>query len=309
MNCAIGIDVGGTKIAAGIVLVPGGEVRGRQLQPTRPERGGSAMLEDVTVLAKKLIEEAKRQNLEPVALGVGVAELVDPQGNVLSEATIAWRNLPVRERLATLLPARVEADVRAGALAEARLGAGVGRKSFLFVTLGTGISSCLVVEGVPYGGARGLTGTFASSPGLIPGEDGLLHSGPPLEQFAAGPALAGRLAALRPDFSGSSKDVLSLAESGDADAKGIVESAGQAVGAAIAQLVNVLDPEAVVLGGGLGMAGGAYRNAIATSFRSQVWSDLHRDLPLLPAQLGSDAGFIGAALAAAENQDPSTQPC
>ena len=309
MNCAIGIDVGGTKIAAGIVLIPSGEVCGKRLEPTRPERGGVAVLEDVESLAESLIEEAKRHKLEPVALGVGVAELVDPQGNVLSEATIKWKYLPVRERFAKLLPVRVEADVRAAALAEARLGAGMGRATFLYITVGTGISSCLVVNGIPFVGARGLTGTFASSPGLTPGEDGLLHSGPPLEQFAAGPALAARLKSVRPDFSGSSKDVLSLTESGDGDATGIVESAGQAVGAAVAHLVNVLDPEAVVLGGGLGMAGGAYRKAITTSFHSQVWSDLHRDLPLLTAQLGSDAGFIGAALVAAENQDSAPQPC
>jgi glucokinase len=309
MTCGIGMDVGGTKIAAGIVLTATGQARGKRLLPTCPERGGAAVLEDLESLAKSLLAEAKRDGLQPAALGVGVAELVDTQGNVLSDATIAWTGLPARERLAKLLPARVEADVRAAALAEARFGAGAGHANFLYVTIGTGISSCLVMNGVPFAGARGMTGTFASSPGLIPGMDGLLHAGPPLEHYAGGPSLALRLRATRPDFSGSTKDVLGLAESGDAGAKSIVESAGKAVGAAVAQLVNVLDPEAVVLGGGLGLVGGLYRSSLETAFRSHVWSPLHRVLPLLPARLGADAGFIGAALAAVEHQISFNQPC
>jgi glucokinase len=147
-------------------------------------------------------------------------------------------------------------------------------------------------------GARGLTGTIASSAGLIPGHDGQLASGPPLEQFAAGPALAARLTAARPDFAGAAVDVLALAADGDSLALSIVKSAGEALGAAVGQLVNILDPEAVVIGGGLGLAAGAYRESLESAMRRHIWSDMHRQIPLHSAELGNDAGFIGAASAA-----------
>jgi len=81
-------------------------------------------------------------------------------------------------------------------------------------------------------------------------------------------------------------------------AQPIVVTAGRALGAAIAQLVNVLDPEAVVIGGGLGLAAGLYRRSIEEALRHHVWSDLHRNVALLSASLGNDAGIIGAALGA-----------
>jgi glucokinase len=185
--------------------------------------------------------------------------------------------------------------VRAAARAEALYGAGRDCHSFVYVTVGTGISACLVIGGEPYAGARGLTGTFASSHGLIPGKDGQLHAGPPLESFAAGPALSARYAEARPGFKGAAAEVLRHAASGDSLARNVVESAGTALGAAIASLVNILDPETVVIGGGLGLAAGLYRESIEVALRGHVWSELHRDLKIMSAQLGNDAGIVGAA--------------
>lgn len=300
----IGIDLGGTKCAAGLVSLPAGDVLARRLEPTRPERGGEAVLASVVELAKSLQQKAANLNVPVAAIGLGVAELVGLDGKVLSGATIEWRGIAVRQELqaATGLAVTIDADVRAAARAEAHLGAGQPFRSFLYITVGTGISSCLVIDRVPYAGARGLTGTFASSAGLIPADDGKLATGPPLEHYAAGPALAARLTAIRTDFSGTAFDVVAAAEQGDATAAGIVDSAGAALGAAIGQLVNVLDPEAVVIGGGLGLAGGQYRATLESAMRHSIWSDLHRDIALLPAAMGKDAGFIGAALAAAAKE-------
>jgi glucokinase len=297
---AIGIDVGGTKIAAGLVLFPEGGVLARQLQPTRPERARKALLADVIEMAKSLQRAAAELGVEPRAIGLGVAELVSSEGVVLSDATIRWRNFEAGEALqgATGLPVRVDADVRAAARGEAHLGAGRELQSFLYVTVGTGISASLVIDQTPYAGARGLTGTFASSRGLIPGDCGRLVAGPPLEAFAAGPALAMRFGAARAGFTGTAFDVVALSEAGDSLARETLRTAGQALGAAIGQLVNVLDPEAVVIGGGLGMVGGLYRESLDAAMREHIWSDLHRDLPLLSAELGNDAGFIGAAFGA-----------
>jgi len=302
---AIGIDVGGTKCAAGLVSLFDGKLLAHQVRPTRPERGGDAVLADVIELALAMQAAAQRTRVAPTAIGIGICELVGPGGQILSEATIHWRETPVGPRMydQTQLPIVVEADVRAAASGEAHFGAGRPFRSFLYVTIGTGISASLVLNKTPYAGARGLTGTFASSRELIPSVDGALVSGPPLEQFASGPALAARLAAVRAGFDGAAPDVVALAESGDAKARTIVDSAGAALGAAIAHLVNVLDPEAVVIGGGLGLVEGRYRHALHDALRDHVWSDLHREMPLLSAELGNDAGMIGVALAAAAREE------
>jgi glucokinase len=303
---AIGVDVGGTKCAAGIVALPEGRVIARRLQPTEPGRGGGAVLGAAIELVKSLQEEGRRQGLEPATVGIGVAELVDIDGRIVSSATIDWQGLDVAKQImaATGLRTSIDADVRAASRGEARFGAGRGLSEFLYITVGTGISAALVLDGSPYLGARGLTGTFASSPTIFPDQAGRLISGPPLEHYASGPALAVRFAAVNPGFSGTATDVLRLAEGGDGKARDIISSAGRALGAAVAYLVNSLDPAAVVLGGGLGLAGGLYREALESGMRPFIWSDAHRDLPLVSASLGNDAGWIGAALAALPETSP-----
>jgi glucokinase len=300
---AIGVDVGGTKCAAGVVSLSDGKLFACEVQPTRPERGGPAVLADVIKLVRSIQELSRRAGVAPESIGVGICELVGPTGQILSEATVGWKSIPVSMQLAeqTQLPVVLDADVRAAARAEAQHGAGQEHHSFLYVTVGTGISASFVLDRKPYVGARGLTGTFASSRGLIASDDGILATGPSLEQFAAGPALAARLSTARADFRGAAAEVLALAASGDVDARAVVESAGAALGAAIAQLVNVLDPEAVIIGGGLGSVEGLYRQSLQAAMHEYVWSDLHRDVPLLSARLGKDAGVIGAAMASASS--------
>ena len=123
-GCAIGLDVGGTKIAAGLVVHPSGAVMAKRTLPTLPQRGGEAVLSDTLAIAEGLLEEAGRRNLEVLGIGVGVPELVDPAGNITSSHSLAWRTLSVQREFSRLAPAIVESDVRAGALAEAMYGAG-----------------------------------------------------------------------------------------------------------------------------------------------------------------------------------------
>lgn len=298
----IGVDLGGTKCAAGIVSFPDGSVLTKRWHPTRPQRGGDAVLADVMNTLRELRQAAREHGWdEPQRVGIGVAELVNPNGEVVSEATIRWKDLDIRRIIheQLQLPAELDADVRAAARAEAYFGAGRQHTSFLYVTVGTGISAALVSNGKPLVGSRGLTGTFASSRGLIPSDSGTLVGGPPLEHFAAGPALAARYAEQRPGFVGRAEDVCTRAEAGDELACDILMSSGRALGAAIGQLVNIADPEIVIVGGGLGLASGRYWDAMDRSLRTYVWSDQHREIPLLKAELGADAGWIGAAIGAA----------
>ena len=300
---AIGIDVGGTKIAGGIVWWPSGEVIFPVSAPTCPERGGEAVLESVAEILQSLLTKASSGGIPVRGAGIGVAELVDAEGNVTSEQTIAWAHIPVRDRLAELCPVQIESDVRAGALGEAIFGAGRPFKLFVYVTAGTGISSCLVLGGRPLAGARGNALVMASSPlSTICTECGKeLH--PVLEEFASGPAIAARYRAQlttgeKPcpqDEPFGAERVFQAAAEGDLGAAEILRTAGAALGVSVAFLVNVLDPEAVVVGGGLGTARGLYWESLVESAREHIWSPCTRKLPFINAALGVHSGSIGAA--------------
>lgn len=294
---AIGLDVGGTKIAGGIVDLHNGRVLARRHVATRPTRGGAAVLDDLLGLRATLIDDAGQLGVQVIGTGVGLCELVDPAGQVTSDQTIAWKGVPVLERLLVDGPTVLDADVRAHALAEARYGAGQQHRLFVFVTVGTGISSCLVQDGRPLAGARGNALVLASSPFTFECPVCKTIQRPILEEYASGPALAARYqqAAGMPCAAGET--VLAAAQAGDRLAIEIIASAGAALGVSIGWLVNVLDPDAVIVGGGLGSAGGLYWQHMIASARTHIWADTSRELPIVMAALGPDAGLIGAAAA------------
>ncbi len=262
---AVGIDVGGTKVAAGLVDIATGAVVERRLVPTGPERGGAAVLADCARLAAELGDGR-------LPVGIALCELVDLDGRPVSGDTLDWRGLDVEAEIGG--PRVVlESDVRAAALAEARFGAGAGASPFLFVVVGTGASACLVVDGRPYAGARG---------------EALVLGAPPVELLASGPALA-RAAGLE-----RAEDVV-----GDPAHATLVDDAAAALGAVLAVLANALDPSLVVLGGGLG-AEPAFRVRVERALRERLAYPRTPPLPLVASSLGADGGVVGAALVAAD---------
>lgn len=305
-GAAIGVDLGGTKCAAGIVSLDDGQLLAERRCPTLPDRGGAAVLNEVGGLIQELLVVARQQAIPVSRVGIGIAELVDPVGTIVSDATFDWQHqvpdAATQLSFATGLPVLFEADVRAAARAEARWGHGQNRQQFLFVSVGTGISASWVLRGEPFKGARGLTGTFASAQTLVPDLRGVLHQGPPLEAYSSGSAIVQRYRQQSAATTAATdvqraEEVVRLATHDHEAAREIVTSAAMALGAAIAQLVNMLDPEVVVLGGGLGVTEGLFRSHLEQSLRGHIWSDLHRDLPLLGSALGAHAGILGAALA------------
>jgi glucokinase len=254
---ALGIDVGGTKIAVGAVRGDGSLERLERL-PT-----AATTLPELAAAAARV-----RDGLDAEAVGVGICEVVDDEGAIRSHESIDWTAAQLEDALG---PVVLDADVRAAAVAEARVGAGVSFASFVYVTVGTGISHTLVLDGEPYRGAHGCAQLVGSA----------------AVEFAC--PHCGRRSRL------SAEDVASgSAIAGGADP---AESAAT-LGSFLALLVNVLDPEAVVVGGGLGTAGGAYWKALVTEVQEHVWADHVRGLPVLPAGLGADSGVIGAGLVA-----------
>ncbi len=262
---AIGIDVGGTKIAAAVVEPATGRVVERAQVPTRPERGGGAVLADCAALARELGGGA-------LPVGIGLCELVDLEGRPSSGDTVDWRGLDVAGGVAA--PRVVlESDVRAAARAEARFGAGAGRSPFLHVVVGTGASCCLVLDGEPYAGARGRA---------------IVLGAPPVESLASGPALA-RLAGLA-----RAEEVLA-----DERHAGLVDAAANALAGTLAVLANSLDPALIVLGGGLGREPG-FCTRVGRALEPLLAYPAEPPLAVVPSRLGGDGGVVGAALCAVD---------
>jgi glucokinase len=288
---AVGLDVGGTKIAGGLVRFPAGEVVARCRVATGAGRHSDDILTDAVEMASVLAGGVPPGG-HFAGVGLGVPELVDLDGRLASAATIDWRGISLADKFANVGPVWVEADVRAAALAEARFGAGRAYRLFAYVSVGTGISHTLVQDGRPYAGARGNALVLASGPISVHCSECSAWSRTVLESVASGPALAASF------HVNSAEDVLAAADVGNADAIRIIQDAAEALGSGIGFLVNVLDPEALVVGGGLGLAGGLYWDCLVDSVRRHVWADETRDLPIIPAGLGPDAGLLGAAVQA-----------
>jgi glucokinase len=268
MSAVLGIDVGGTKIAAGVVDRETGALLARREVPTRPERGGAAVLDDCVRLAAEL-------GGGRLPVGIGLCELIDLAGRPTSADTVDWRGLDPADAIEAP-SVTVESDLRAAALAEARFGAGAGASSFLFAIVGTGASACLVVDGRPYAGSRG---------------EAIVLGAPPVEHVASGPALA-RAAGLT-----RAEDVLA-----DPAHTGLVEVAARALGGVLAVLANALDPSLIVLGGGLGSEP-SFRERVARECRVLLAYPRTPPLRVVSSRLAPDGGVIGAALVARTDAD------
>jgi len=294
---AIGVDVGGTKIAAAAVDSLTAEVIFRRQIATEAVRPAAEIVTDIVQEIDAVAAELGFAGDTAVAIGVGVPELVSPTGEILTDFLLDWVAAPLPDAMATL-PLHIASDVRAAALAEARFGAGRAYQQFIYISVGTGISSTLVVDGVPFAGAHG--GALVLSTGPVSVPDG--HGGWSrfvLEEYASGPALVQRYAVATGRTIPDTRALLAAADNGDAAAASIIDSAALALGSAIAWLINVLDPQAIVLGGGLGSAAGRFQDGVRAAIAAHVWNPAARHLPVLPAALGAHAGLIGAALSAA----------
>lgn len=314
---AVGLDVGGTR-AAGLLVTERGDILARQVAETPAEDVDATMATLFDVI------ETLRKESDPVAVGIGGAGMVDFEAGVMRFApNLAWRELPVRDMVSerTGLPCILDNDANAACWGEYRFGAGRGYRHLLLLTVGTGIGGGIVADGALYRGVHG----FAAEVGHVVVEpDGPLcgcGNRGCFEQVASGRALdrLGRVAATdHPDgliarLAGADevtgRHVTEAARQGDDVAGRIIEEVGTRLGVAIAGFVNVLDPEVVVVGGGVADIGAPLFDPARTAYRDTVLAPDHRpDVPILPAALGNDAGAIGAAALALELAGAPARP-
>ncbi|GAB3707268.1 ROK family protein [Mariniluteicoccus flavus] len=261
---------------------------------------------------------SQRGDTAPLALAIGTAGIVDHRGVVVSATDIlpGWTGTDITAGIhaRTGIPKiHVQNDVNAHAAGEAWLGAGRGKPCVLLVAVGTGVGGAIVLDGVPRRGAHHVGGEIGHHP--TPGAEGLIcgcgREGH-LDAIAPGPMIARRYAALTgTDGDLDARAVFARAERGDGVAKQVIDDAARAVGRAIAGQVTVLDPDVVVIGGGLPSAGPRWWDPMEQTLRAEL-VDVLAGIPVVPAMLGQEAALVGAAYAAwqlvdDEGEDPHGQ--
>jgi glucokinase len=308
MSLTIGVDVGGTKVAAGVVDAQGGLIE----KLKRPTPAASP-LQTAEVISAVVTELISRHPV--IAVGIGAAGFVDESRSVVLFApNLAWRDDPIKAQVESRVsvPVIVENDANAAAWAEVAMGAARGMEHVMLITVGTGIGAGLVLDGRLYRGRWGAAG----EPGhhrVVP--DGRLcgcGNRGCWEQYASGSALtfeAREFARRSPggavrllQLAGGDPDkingplITQAAREGDAGALRCFEIVGGWLGAGLAGLAAILDPACFVIGGGVSDAGGMLLGPARQMFRHELTGGQYRppaDIRL--AQLGSDAGLIGAA--------------
>lgn len=250
---ALAIDAGGTKIAAAL-FDRAGRVSSLRTVPTG--RPGDDSLRRAAAVGKEVVGAAGGLGLRIVGTGVGLPELVE-DGRITSEAVVAWTDGGVQSAFRAYGPVRVEADIRAAALAEARLGSGADAPVSLYVNLGTGISHCLLIDGRPFEGQFGRALMCGSTRFTVLDEDRNELVGCCLEDVASGRGISERYLRFTGD-SVSAIDVLERAQNGDTDARLVVDQTIDLLGHMVASLIDILDPGRVVVGGGLTNAPGLW---------------------------------------------------
>jgi glucokinase len=297
----IGIDVGGTGLK-GSVIDREGNVAIKEHRPTQRERGPKAVIESILNfaddLAKKLRNSSGANHV--VVAGVAVPGLIDEEtGVVLASVNLEWKDVPLRQLLEEHLsiPAVVGHDVRTASIAEQLLGAARGSKDFLFLTLGTGVGAAVVLHGTAYVGAHHIGGEFGHMV-VLPGGPlcGCGRHGC-IETLASASAVVRRYRSLtQAPADITSQQVAERVQSGDPVAGQVWGDAIGALSIGIANYITLLDPERIVIGGGMADAGQMLFQPLITQLATEV--TLQPVPPVLPAALGNDAGYLGAALKA-----------
>ena len=289
-RAALAVDVGGTKIAAALVDRDGKAFSLRTVATGTP---GDDSLRRAASLGEQVAGAAEGLGLRVVGAGIGLPELVE-DGRIASQAVVAWTDEGVESAFARYGPVRVEADIRAAALAESRLGSGALSGVTLYVNLGTGISHCLLIDGQPFEGQHGRALMSGSTRLTVLDEARNELVGCRVEDVASGRGISDRYSRLSGETLPAS-EVFERARNGDADAALVVSQSIDLLGHLVASLIDILDPGKVILGGGLAGDPGLVDGLREVALRA-VWSERARHTPIVPGTCGPLAGVIGAGL-------------
>ena len=301
-----GVDVGGTTVKCGLFQTEGTLVEKWEI-PTRKENNGVNILPDVAETVLNKMKERGISKDKVAGIGIGVPGPVNNKGEVPCAVNLYWGFTPVVKQMEELtgLPAKAGNDANVAALGEAWKGAAAGAQNVILATLGTGVGGGIIVDGKIVAGAHGAGGEIGHA-NVDHSETEACNCGNCgcLEQTASATgivrtakkvlAAAGEDSVLRSCDPLTAKDVLDGFKAGDALAVRIMEHVGETLGGALAVFSAVVDPETIVIGGGVSKAGQPLIDCIQKYYKKYAFS-LCKDTPMVIATLGNDAGIYGAA--------------
>jgi glucokinase len=296
----IGVDVGGTKLLGGVIARNGKVIRRREV-PT-PTATEEALLAGLDELVESLLDDEVR------ALGFGLPSTIDQRtGQAVQSVNIPLEQVPFRARFGERfsLPVAIDNDANAAAIAEWQVGAGAGTQHMIMLTLGTGVGGGLILDGRPYRGAVGSAAELGHVVIEFEGRpcQGLCHGHGHIEAYATGVA-ASRDAAEALGEGADTRVLLERAKAEDPVALEVLDGIARRLGATMGSLVNIFNPEVIVIGGGWGKAACDFLlGTVREAMMREALSPGRELVRIVPTELGSDAGLVGAGFVAFEALD------
>jgi glucokinase len=301
-----GIDMGGTNLRVALGS-PAGELLDKRFRATQAEPGAEAGIKALTEMMEELAAANNLRMSDIGATGVGVPGPSNPATGVLLNPPHlpGWHNFPVAGRLeaATGIPTRLENDAQLAAYGEFHRGAGRGTRHLLYVTISTGIGGGIVIDGKLYIGAGGTAGEVGhividpDGPICGCGRRGHLEavaSGTAMARIAAERIAAGETSSLSRLEKITAKAIGDAADAGDALAQAVLRDSGRLLGLGLGGLLNILDPEVLVLGGGVIMIGPAFLDHVHPAIKESAFESTYSHVRIVTVELGQDAGLVGA---------------
>ena len=313
MRYVIGIDIGGTNLVVGAVAEDGERLISLQSDPTRPEEGADAVLGRLAEVVRRAMAEARQADpaAEFVGVGVGAPGPLDTrEGIVFLTPNLGWVNMPLRQRLADLigLPTTLDNDANCAVLGEWWCGAARGTQHAIGFTIGTGIGGGIIVDGTLYHGASDCAGEFGHMTIDQTGRRCKCGNYGCLEAYASGPAIALRTAeaiesgaesSIRGYVDGdlsliTAQTVYQAAQDGDELALEVVRDTARYLGTGVANLINIFNPEVVVICGGVTMAGDRLFLPLRQEVARRAFKPAVQACRIVPGELTGTAGVYGA---------------
>jgi len=312
----VGVDLGGTSINVGVLPYEGGEVLGVRSMPTNSDHGAKFVVDRMVAMIRGSMEDASREAGIPeggiIGIGLGSPGPLDRKtGTVIETPNLGWRNFPLRDLISNSigLPAELDNDANCATIGEWWMGAGKGTRALVGVTLGTGIGGGIVLDGRLFHGAADVAGEVGHMTIDSTGRKCKCGNYGCLEAYASGPAIAARAiegletgeTSLLPSLVGgdlsrvTAETVYEAIIAGDLYAKEVMRETAKFLGAGLANLINILNPEMLVISGGVTRAGEHLFEPLRAQIRRRAFRHAEESCRIVSTGLSGMAGVIGAA--------------
>jgi glucokinase len=320
----IGVDLGGTNIVAGAIREDGSDVVALRSEPTRADQGADAVIDRIsrmidTVIAETIAQTGTRR-ADVIGIGVGAPGPLDRErGIVVTTPNLGWTNFPLRQVIAerTGIATRIDNDANCATLGEWWLGAAQGGRNVIGMTIGTGIGGGIILDGKLYHGSSDVAGEIGHATIDITGRLCKCGNYGCLEAYASGPSIAARA---REAVTGDEESLLyrivqgdleritaanvyEAAKLGDEAAVDVVRETARFLGAGIANLLNIFNPDVVVIAGGVTQAGATLFEPLRKEVRKRAFRPAVDSCRIVPGSLPGSAGVVGAVASFKQQTD------